>query len=78
MPVTSELGNVECGLKICHVNAQSLIAHFDEFRHFATTNHFHVIAISETWLKPNIVDANVAILGYSIFRSDRTIKGGVE
>ena len=29
------------------------------------------IALTETWLKPNILDAEIYIEGYQVFRSDR-------
>ena len=36
------------------------------------------MALTETWLKPEILDAEIHIPGYNIFRSDRIkrIRGG--
>src|SRR5580765_4947374 len=38
-------------LRVCHVNCQSLFAHLDEFRYYFHFHFFHVICMSETWLK---------------------------
>lgn len=64
---------------ICHVNAQSLLAHLDEFRTFFEDSRFHIICVSETWLKPSIPDQMISLRGYHILRQDRVgkIGGGV-
>src|SRR5215469_525997 len=63
-------------LSVCHVNAQSLFAHLDEFRSFFEDSGYHIICVSETWLKPSISDNMVALRGYHIIRQDRTCRGG--
>ncbi|XP_020297639.1 uncharacterized protein LOC109862120 [Pseudomyrmex gracilis] len=55
-------------MRICHVNSQSLLAHIDEFRMFFMNNYYHVICLSETWLKPAISDQMVILPGYQLFR----------
>ena len=35
---------------------------------------YHVIALTETWLKPKIEDAQVSIPGFNIFRANRVIR----
>lgn len=64
---------------ICHVNCQSLIPHWDEFRDFFSNSKYHVICLSETWLKPTITDHFIELPGYYLFRRDRIGKlgGGV-
>lgn len=42
---------------MCHLNAQSLISYFDEFSEFVRSNNYDAIAVSETWLTSNVVDA---------------------
>jgi len=38
----------------------------------------HIIAISETWLKPHILDNEILPIGYTIFRNDHhSGRGGV-
>ena len=63
-------------LKVCHVNCQSLLAHFDEFCLFFSASNYHVICLSETWLKPMVPDHMVELHGYRLFRCDRTGKSG--
>ncbi|KAM0733644.1 hypothetical protein ACS0PU_013193 [Formica fusca] len=63
-------------LKICHVNCQSLFAHLDEFYHFFGNADYHIICMSETWLRPGITDAIVKLPGYSLFRCDRVDRSG--
>ncbi|XP_024870342.1 uncharacterized protein LOC112453688 [Temnothorax curvispinosus] len=58
-------------LRICHVNCQSLTAHLDEFRDYFGDSGFHVICLSETWLRPAFSDSFVSLRGYQIFRCDR-------
>lgn len=63
-------------LKICHVNCQSLFAHFDEFYHFFSKENYHIICLSETWLRPSISDEMVFLPGYKLFRCDRMGRQG--
>lgn len=39
-------------LKICHINCQSLVAHYDEFHNFfITSDYYVVVCMTETWLR---------------------------
>lgn len=53
-------------LQACHVNCQSVIAYFDEFCHFFVGSGYHIICMSETWLKPEIPDTMVTLPGYAL------------
>ena len=64
--------NITNYLRVCHVNSQSLMAHLDEFRLFFTMSNYHIICLSETWLKPAIPDHQVTLDGYQLYRCDRT------
>lgn len=66
-------------LRACHVNCQSLMAHLDEFRLFFTNSKYDIICLSETWLKPTILDQIVELPGYQLLRCDRIgrMGGGV-
>jgi hypothetical protein len=56
----------------CHFNSCSLPAHIDEVRNMLNDVPFHVIAVSETWLRPNFhFDSLVDITGYKVLRADR-------
>ncbi|XP_071582409.1 uncharacterized protein [Temnothorax nylanderi] len=63
-------------IRICHVNCQSLFAHLDEFRAHFVDSEYHIICMSETWLKPNIPDRMVSLQGYNVFRRDIIGKTG--
>jgi hypothetical protein len=62
-------------LIILQWNAQSLIAHGNELKHYIynTTKKPNIICVQETWLKPNL---NFKINGYSLIRKDRIINRG--
>lgn len=66
-------------LHVCHVNTQSLVAHWDEFCLYFQRRYYHIICLSETWLRPEIPDGMINLPGYTIFRRDRIgkIGGGV-
>jgi hypothetical protein len=67
-------------LKFCHINAESLPGHFDDFKDiFSRIINFDIIGISETWLKPSLVSSNFDLPGYCLLRNDRMGKdrGGV-
>lgn len=66
-------------LRVCHVNCQSLIAHIDEFRLYFQGSSYHIICVSETWLRDEIPDGMVDLEGFTFFRHDRVgrIGGGV-
>ena len=60
------------------VNARSLLPKLDEIGHLATTSKAAVIAVSETWLDSSILDGEVGLSGYYIYRHDRNRhRGGV-
>lgn len=67
------------GLKICHINAQSIIPKIDEFRDLFEDSKVHVICVSETWLAEGLRDELCCLRGYRVFRSDRRgrVGGGV-
>lgn len=63
--------NPRCVLRFCHLNAQSLRYHIDVFRLHILPENFDVIAVSETWFKPWILDSQVCLPGYKLIRHDR-------
>lgn len=60
----------------CHVNCQSLYAHFDEFQFFFGNAGYHAICMSETWLRSDMTDELVKLPGYTLFRCDREGRSG--
>lgn len=63
-------------LNICHINAQSIPAHYDELLSSFNSLHIHICLISESFLKPSLPSALYALPGFVLLRNDRTGKGG--
>ncbi|XP_044582947.1 uncharacterized protein LOC123263967 [Cotesia glomerata] len=63
-------------LKICHLNAQSLIPHIDEFREYLRPLDFDIIAVTESWLSSSVVDAQVWLPEFYLLRNDRNRRHG--
>ena len=55
-----------------HLNVQSLKPKLPDLRaDIQTTYGFDILALSETWLAPNIPDRLVIVSGYTLYRGDR-------
>lgn len=59
-----------------HVNVRSLISSFQLFTDLIVDNDFTVIALSETWLSPNVSSQQLKLTDYDLVRSDRESRGG--
>ena len=55
------------GLKVCHLNIISLLPKIDILHLFINKNPFDVIAVSETWLKPSVTNAEIKLLTIQLF-----------
>ena len=66
------------GLKIVHQNIQSITKKINELRLIRSSvqSGIHFITLSETWLNEQILDSEISIEGYKVFRLDRANKGG--
>ena len=66
------------GLKIIHQNVQSLRSKINELRLLCTSlqNGIHILTLSETWLNESILDSEISIPDYNLFRLDRGENGG--
>ena len=64
-------GLVIQGISVLTCNIRSLREKLDEISVMAHDLHPQLMAFTETWLHPSIFDAEVQILGYNFFRSDR-------
>ncbi|XP_055906590.1 uncharacterized protein LOC129941858 [Eupeodes corollae] len=73
------LSKQKCGLRICHINAQSLLPKIDEFRDIFTDSDVDVICVTETWLRDELNDDICCLEGYRVFRFNRVnrVGGGV-
>ena len=67
------------GFKVIYWNAQSMKKKSESLRYFSYTRKPHVIAFSETWLKPWTPDSYYEFNGYTMHRLDRIVDraGGV-
>lgn len=68
--------NMKQGLKIAHINAQSLLNKIDEFRFIFITSDIDVVCVSETWFKKDMPDELVTLNGYNLYRADRQTRAG--
>ena len=63
-------------LRFVHLNTRSLVRHFDDVACLVSSVHPEVLALSETWLDSSVVDCELRLPGYSLFRRDRSRCGG--
>lgn len=61
------------GLKIVHVNARSVIQHFEELHNTFLDGTFEVVIFTESWLHKNCADSPISVRGYSLYRLDRQV-----
>lgn len=61
------LSKLKRGLKIVHINAQSLKNKIDEFRYIFESSGVDVIAVSETWFLPVLANRLFSLNGYCLF-----------
>ena len=64
-------------LKIEHLNAQSLIGNFNQIEAHILSRDIDVMCISESWLLPLTANRFIDIPGYSVYRCDAGMGGGV-
>ena len=59
------------GLKIAHLNVNRLVNKIDSIKELLSIYSFGILALTETWMSPDITNDEIYIPGYSIFRRDR-------
>ena len=64
-------------LKVEHLNAQSLLGNFDEIEAHILSKDIDIMCISESWLLPLTCNRFIEIPGYSVYRCDAGMGGGV-
>lgn len=64
------------GFYTAHVNICSIMAHLTEFFDIVRRESFHVVGITETWLRPGIESDILQIDGYKFVRRDRFCRRG--
>lgn len=70
------LSKQKSGLKVVHLNAQSLNNKLDEFRNLFISSGVDIVCISETWFHSSISDTVYQLPGFSLFRADRVTNAG--
>ena len=63
-------------LHILYYNARSLLPKFDDLMLSVINLHPHIICIVETWLSSDIIDHEICIPGFQLYRYDRNRHGG--
>ena len=64
------------GLKIVHINCRSLLPKLDELWWIANMVNLDIMCLSETWLDDTVLDADLAIDGFTLLRKDRQNRTG--
>ena len=64
-------------IRIEHINAQSLLGHFDEIELLIKERNIDILCISETWLHQEISSSFISIPNFHIYRCDAGRGGGV-
>ena len=59
------------GIRIGHVNAQSLVPKVDIINNLLETERFDLLCVSETWLTPATLSRFMVFPGYAMVRRDR-------
>lgn len=70
------LSQQKSGLKVVHLNAQSLNNKLDEFRNLFISSGVDIVCISETWFHSSISDTVYQLPGFYLFRADRVTNAG--
>ena len=63
-------------LSIMNVNARSLLAHLDNFTTKLETVEPDIVVVTETYLDQTVLDSELQMAEYNIFRRDRNREGG--
>lgn len=64
-------------IRIEHINAQSLLGHFEEIELLIKERNIDILCISETWLHQEISSSFISIPNFHIYRCDAGRGGGV-
>lgn len=69
---------VSKGLVMAHLNVCSIRSKVLELNYLITENTIHILAVSETYLDATVLDTEISIDGYNIFRRDKNKhRGGI-
>ena len=83
LPFSDKFIDLKChlgrGLKIAHINIQSIRFKTDHLHIFLHSNNIDILCVTETWLSADIDDNEIVIDGYYMCRKDRVFMehGGI-
>ena len=60
----------------CCFNSRSFVSKLSTFQSFVFSTGYNLICVTETWLSDHIFDHEIIPSQYSIYRNDRTTRGG--
>lgn len=63
-------------IRVGHINVRSLLPKINTIKNFLQDNQYDILAVTETWLSPHVVNSLVNIEGYRLVRKDRDGRGG--
>ena len=63
-------------LKCIYINARSIINKLDELQATVAALNPDIVGITESWAHKNILDGELSIPGFDLFRCDRTSRKG--
>ena len=58
------------------MNTRSIVNKLAQFHSLIYSKDCDIIAITETWLSENVLDQEIIPTGYTIYRKDRSSRGG--
>ena len=64
------------GLRICHININSVPPKMDELKLLLSNDPFDIVAISETHCDSTVTDTDILLDNYCLIRKDRSRHGG--
>ena len=67
---------LKCQDNLCclYLNARSLVGKFDHFETWVSSINPDVVAVTESWTNKNILDSEISLPGYCLFRRDRPVE----
>ena len=68
--------SIPTGFSVFHSNTRSIYNSLCDLKDFTSDYKPSILALSETWLDTSVVDAELTIKGYSLYRKDRNRHGG--
>ena len=59
-----------------NINTRSLLPKMDQLKVWVHSSNPDALVITETWLRKSVLNTDVNLFGYNLFRQHRSSKGG--